>query len=813
LKSPTWVSAILLVTSISAATPKPQIDTEGLSPTEKWVAEQVSKGEQANLDEKFDKEEQRVVRAHFIEQLVTDTLPGYKAHRNGARMIGGIVRGPLDLNNARIHCEVWFDHFQFKGDVDLTRANFDDTLSFDEATIEGDLSLNGAKVGDVCSFTKTIFKKGVDFKTADIRGQLIADEAQFMDPNQDCDFNGTTIRGVASFEKAVFYGPVDFGSAIILGDLEADEATFKDQKEGVSFIGTKIGDTVLLSDAVFEGPVSFDFADIKGQFTLDDAKFKNVTEEASFNSMKVGDFFSLDGAVFEGPVDFSFMNVVGTLHANATTFKNETEATNFNSTVIGRDMRFQGTTFKGKTTFIGANIGENFDARDAKFTNKEQIADFNSVKIGNRAFVRNISFDGGVSFISVRVIDSFEGQEAKFNSTKQAASFGVIKIGRGAHFDKATFQGPVSFISAEIDSGFYADDSKFLGKQNAVSFNGVTVKSTCSFERAIFEGSVNFIAADVGANFQADDAQFTNETEPLYLQMNCGRKGFFRRVVFAGPVSFVDSTFLDLTIDPSPNSPRMPELDLSRASIRRQLEIKRVKVQNLIAPFLHVEGPANLTNLVVDRSVNLTYGDFGELDLSGSLWPKDAEAFQMQGMTYKNIRAAIKDSDSRKMLMQLADQAAYASDVYSNLEQFFSRQGNRDDADTIFIAGKSRERRQYLQGFHWLASWALYLLVGYGRHPIYVGGLCITLIAVGCFLFSKKNMELQKPTEKGDPPRVYNSFWYSVGLFLPFVDLQIDKLWKPRRSRPFLRNYARVHILLGWVLIPILLAALTGIIK
>jgi hypothetical protein len=71
-------------------------------------------------------------------------------------------------------------------------------------------------------------------------------------------------------------------------------------------------------------------------------------------------------------------------------------------------------------------------------------------------------------------------------------------------------------------------------------------------------------------------------------------------------------------------------------------------------------------------------------------------------------------------------------------------------------------------------------------------------------------MEPQKPE---DAPRVYNRFWYSLGLFLPFVDLQADKVWRPKADQTFLRNYMRVHILLGWILIPLVLAALTGLIK
>jgi tetratricopeptide (TPR) repeat protein len=71
----------------------------------------------------------------------------------------------------------------------------------------------------------------------------------------------------------------------------------------------------------------------------------------------------------------------------------------------------------------------------------------------------------------------------------------------------------------------------------------------------------------------------------------------------------------------------------------------------------------------------------------------------------------------------------------------------------------------------------------------------------------------ESPQRPKDTPRAYSRFWSSLGLFLPFVDLQADKVWKPKADQIFLRNYMRVHIILGWILVPLVLAALTGLIK
>jgi len=223
---------------------------------------------------------------------------------------------------------------------------------------------------------------------------------------------------------------------------------------------------------------------------------------------------------------------------------------------------------------------------------------------------------------------------------------------------------------------------------------------------------------------------------------------------------------------------------------------------------MKVGGGASFKDAWFEGPVDLRYAEFGSLDVSGASWPTNPAQFQMQGMSYKTILA--EEPKSHEKLLDLINHTPYSADVYSRLEEFFLRQGYRGDADQAFIEGKRHERREKLHGLDWLGSYLLDWLVGYGRQPWRAGIPCAVLVALGCVLFSPKKMEPQQPE---DTPRVYNRFWYSLGLFLPFVDLQSNKVWKPKADQTFLRNYMRVHILLGWILVPLVLAAVTGLIK
>ena len=471
--------------------------------------------------------------------------------------------------------------------------------------------------------------------------------------------------------------------------------------------------------------------------------------------------------------------------------------------------------FSSAAIFVRANFAGTVSFEDSTF---KADANFYGMKVGQLAVFNNAIFERWVDFGSADIAGHFKAEEATFKDKVKGASFNSIKVRDCAFFQKAVFEGWVSFILADITRNFQADEARFTSNEQGVEFYGMKVGRFASFNKAIFEGWVDFNLAEIAADFHAAEAEFRSEIYTVLLAINCRGNGDFTGAKFARWVSFAESTFLDLVVGgyKDPGAAPVALLDLSHSSVKRQLRLQKIRIHDLVARSLRAEGSADFTDVIVEHSADLSNADFATLDLSGSAWPKDGndgEVFRMQGMNYKYLQADSDESKSHEALLKLADQSAYTNDVYSNLEEFFLRQGYHGDADEAFIAKKRREREEYFrsgQWSRWLGSWMLNLLVGYGRRPWQAGIPCAVFVALGCVLFSPKKMELQKPE---DTPRVYSRFWYSLGLFLPFVDLQADKVWKPKADQTFLRNYMRVHIMLGWILIPIVLAALTGLIK
>jgi len=609
-----------------------------------------------------------------------------------------------------------------------------------------------------------IIDEPVDLENAQIPCEVWLEHCQF---NASANFNGANFAGTVSFENSMFKAEAVFNSMKVRGDA-------------------------FLNGAVFEGPIDFILADVARNFQGNGAKFQNKEKTADFSSMKVGGYASIKSAIFEGPVDFGSADIASNLQAQGAQFQNKEKIASFASMKVGGDASFNDAVFEGPVTFILADIAGNFSGHRARFQNKEQGANFNSLKVrGYAFFLSDAVFEGPADFGSANIASTFAAPGAKFQNKEKQANFGGMKVGGYAFFNDAAFEGPVNFALAEIATAFSANQAKFQNKETEPNFSSMKVGGHAFFNDAVFEGPVNFVLAEIAGALHANEAKFQNkEKQANFNSMKIGGYAVFSDAVFEGPVNFVGA-------------------DVAGNFAAGKARFKN-KEKEASFGGMKLGGRAFFNEAVFEGPVNFNYADFAWLDLSKTLWPKVAGKFHLQGMSYKYIRAAPNEPESHRALLKLADQSAYSADVYNHLEEFFLGQGYRDDADRAFIKGKRRERKENLHGLSWVGSCLLDWLVGYGRRPWQAGIPCAALVALGCILFSPKKMEPQKPE---DTPRVYSRFWYSLGLFLPFVDLQADKVWKPKADQTFLRNYMRVHIMLGWILVPLVLAAVTGLIK
>ena len=352
------------------------------------------------------------------------------------------------------------------------------------------------------------------------------------------------------------------------------------------------------------------------------------------------------------------------------------------------------------------------------------------------------------------------------------------------------FDGEVNLSKSVFENSFSIEGSIFQGP---ASFYAMKVGRGASLQNAVFGGHVDFSQVEITGVLMAGEARFEHpEGSAEFTGLKVGGNAFFTNAVFAGPVLFQYSHIADNF-----------KLDGARFTNARAL-----------AGFetMKVAGSASFTGVSFAGYVSFKDANFNMLDLSSVRWPAHGrgEWLWLNGMTYQRITAG-SENNSWSHLLQLLDRTAhrtaYGIDVYSGLVEFYRREGYPRQANLFFIAQKRRERQEVLHGMEW--GWNLFLewFVGYGRSPERALFWSTSIVLFGMGVFRPQRMEPRKGDAKPDP---YSPFWYSVDLFLPLIKLQDVELWKPRDEARFARFWGRLHTMLGWALIPIALAAWTG---
>jgi len=331
-----------------------------------------------------------------------------------------------------------------------------------------------------------------------------------------------------------------------------------------------------------------------------------------------------------------------------------------------------------------------------------------------------------------------------------SASFFSMKIGRVAVFDQTSFVADVNAAQMEITGVLTAREARFSSPTGPVDFTSLKALGDVFFSHAAFSGPVTFQSAHIAENWRLDGSLFTNPIAVVNFEdVKVGAATTYVGCQFAGYVSFKDAKF-------------------------------------------------------------------SALDFSNITWPTprdDRPRVWLNGMTYTRISAG-SEKDSWQNLYNLVQRtahgSAYSADIFARLDDYYRKLGYPRQANTFFRAQRKREREEVLKGFSWVWSFFLDHFVGYGRSPERAILWSVAIIGVGCVMFRPSRMEPQKSEYT---QRKYSPFWYSVDVYLPIIKLHDAEIWKPKEAYVLTHVWRRIHTILGWALIPIALAAWTGMLS
>ena len=353
------------------------------------------------------------------------------------------------------------------------------------------------------------------------------------------------------------------------------------------------------------------------------------------------------------------------------------------------------------------------------------------------------------------------------------------------------FAGEANFSKSSFENGFSLAGSTFAG---AANFSAMKIGRFTVFDRANFDAEVRAAQMDITGVFTAREAHFNSPTALVdFTSLKTAGDAWFASATFAGPVSF------------------------RSAHIEENWRFDGSRFANpaVLVDFEEVKVDAGTTFVGCTFAGYVSFKDarFSSLDFSKVTWPAahdDNPWLWLNGMSYVRISAG-SEKDSWQNLYNLVQRtahgSAYSADIFSRLADYYRQLGYPRQANTFFRAQKKREREEVLSGPSWAWSFFLEQFVGYGRSPERAIFWSVAIVGFGCLMFRPNRMEPQNAEHAG---RKYSAFWYSVDVYLPIIKLHDAEIWKPKEEYVLTHVWRRIHTVLGWALIPIALAAWTG---
>lgn len=701
----------------------------------------------------------------------------------------------------------------------VQRASFHGLCDFSEAIFGGGVSFRAAHFADQILFQGATFKSKVSFDSAFIGQHAVFQSVPASNIGgatfeQDAIFIRTRIGGQVFFQGAVFKKDVTFDSARIDGGLLCINPFVADQPP-----------------TVFEGNANFSNAAIKGVAFFSGVRF---AQTANFVQCRIDGNASFQGdstvhrpgAVFEGDAVFASAHFRGSLDLRGVQFKKDAS---FNQVTVDGNLNCNGegqeraTLFEGSALFVQARIVGQADFRETAFSQDTNfaLATFGSLVIfrpeSERA-TQGALFAGKAAFSQTHFAAAVEFNGAVF---KQPADFSLARFDGPASFTKSSgadssataFEGGANFSAARFKN-LYMNGASFGAD---ASFDGAVVEEYSNWERSRFAGTCSF-----------NSAHFL-------------RAASFKYVKFVGDVTFStarfegDALFTNAAFGPEQAPENKHEASFGGAHFAGVADLLGATFYgNADFYAVSASGLARFEYCTFCRKASFNEATVTSLHFSteeeASARPQFQSDVNLVGCSYQHLTG-----DLRKLVARLEP---YDRQPYAQLEKVLRAAGRAWDADKIYLEGRHRERRlKWKRGDFagWFISLVYWAGANYGVRPIQLVIFAAALLTLGTLYFSSAGtVREDKPVNRsGTAPRGrlsnFEAFGVSLHQFLP-VQVPLGSRWVPieqpavvalpgiSKSLPpplsipsfFATFFLR---LAGWILVPLGVAALTGLLR
>ena len=700
----------------------------------------------------------RVIHGDFLEKLLCRS--GSLLSHDGLRLQHAVVAGPVDLGFEQVPVPVTFVCCHFTDRVKLADTHFAHNLSFTGCVFDTNVYAAGLRIDG--SLKLKTYALGTGWDTASNVPPSMAEIERFLDTDN-------VVKYWAP-EHGAFVG--DSNQTVRCWRI-TDPRSTGDRPSWINGFEAKSWGTNLWLAENYDEPVNQSSNGIVG------LTFGPLTD---WMPLATNEFLNLDLIRTNLANPISDAEAITAAVTNLITYIRWTFIDQSNPlappvTVVwdqgtSHVSLFQHTVIRGMLWVDQAVLGGTWDSSEVEF---KQGLSAHSLNVGDSLLMCLAEVDGTANFTFAQIGHDFCINESRWPFFNGSG----LKIGGSFLMDHARFGNGIVLPDVSVGMDFLAPFARFENPGAPVVFNGLKVTGQVDLQRAQFKGPADFILMSVGGNFQVPGASFEDARGFDDLRRTTGNSFTF----------------------------------------------------NTDFGSMRVDGFAIFENVMFARSVSFRSARLASIYLDNTHWPKPAllagytnapksnEVLRLEGMDFQNIRDVASsrfehsrvqlDESRTNLLAMFARRSPYSFDVYDKLQSYFLREGAPDLADDVYVSAKTREGREGTTGSR-ILNRVLRVTIGYGKNPTLAA--VESVVAIGCYAviyrFSLRRRD--KPHEfltRGQ------ALLISIETFVPLLELGAGDVLKDMSYGIGLRFAMAFEKLLGLILVPLWMAAVTGLIN
>jgi hypothetical protein len=774
---------------------------------------------------------------------------GFRAEGE-VRLVGATIAGDLDCTEGVFHnpgeIALRADGMTVKGRAFLRRGfRADGAVRLPGATINGALDCEEGvfhspgktalhadtiKIGGAVLLSNPARKSegfradgAVSLLGAMVAGDLNCQGGAFYNPGEIALWaDGITVKGRAFLRQGFrAKGKVSLISATIAVNLDCNGGRFLDAGGlTLNASGIHVGGPVFLGQGFHaEGEVRLVGAIIGSDLDCGGGAFHNPGKTAlQADGMTVkGRAFLRQGFQAEGAVSLISTTIAGDLDCSGGVFLN-TNGNALNASwahVDGPVFLNQSFHAEGEVSLLGATIAGFFNCEDGVFHNPGKTAlQANGIKIGSVALLRTLArsdkgfrAEGAVSLISATVAGDLDcGGATFYNPGEIALDINGSQVGGGV-FLRWGFRATGEVCMVRTTIGGHLDCGGRLRATGNLDYRGGIF---CNPTKDAVSAAINADSLHTGGS--------------VLLRWGFHAEGEVRLVGASidGDLDCGGGTF---------HNAGKSALNMVRGQVRGAV---------MMWQGFRTEG-----------RLSLAHATAGLLIDEEASWPASRHLL-LQGFIYTTI-AGPTDAKARRAWLERQPTTPFSPQPYQQLAKVLRETGHEAAAKRILIAQEKARRKHGELGW-WARGWSMLLgaTIGHGYRPWQALLWAVFWVTLGGILFDAgydKEIMIPAKAEAYDTTKktrqetafypAFNRWLYSLDTFVPIINFGQKDYWGPQvacntsvaikggwtnsaakggiRLCIFgirvLYLYRWLHIIVGWVLITLVVAGFTGLVR